>query len=117
MSRVYSTENGRLCPDCGQPVTDCRCAAEKASNRHEGYGDGVVRLRRETSGRKGKGVTLVDGLTGTEAELKKMAKVLKARCGSGGTVRNGIIEIQGDHRNTIRDHLADKGIRSKFAGG
>jgi translation initiation factor 1 len=77
----------------------------------------MVRLRRETKGRKGAGVTLVDGLPSSDSELKSIARALKARCGSGGTVRDGIIEIQGDHREAIRDHLSKQGIRCKFAGG
>ena len=117
MPPVYSTETGRLCADCGQPVSACQCRARKAGARYEGYDDGIVRLRRETSGRKGKGVTLVDGLSGTESDLKRIAKALKARCGSGGTVKNGIIEIQGDHRDIVHKHLAEQGIKSKFAGG
>ncbi|MEX1197061.1 MAG: stress response translation initiation inhibitor YciH [Pseudohongiellaceae bacterium] len=117
MSTVYSTETGRLCPDCRQPDRQCRCREQKLSAERKGYSDGVVRLRRETKGRKGSGVTLVDGLPCSDAELKRIAKALKARCGSGGTVRDGIIEIQGDQRETIRDHLSQQGIRCKFAGG
>lgn len=117
MSTVYSTESGRLCPGCGQPARHCQCREQKLSADRAGYSDGMVRLRRETKGRKGAGVTLVDGLPCSDKELKGIAKALKARCGSGGTIRDGIIEIQGDHRETIRDHLAQQGIRCKFAGG
>lgn len=117
MSTVYSTESGRLCSGCGKPAAQCQCRAQKKSESRAGYSDGMVRLRRETKGRKGSGVTLVDGLPCSDTELKRIAKSLKARCGSGGTVRDGIIEIQGDHRETIRDHLAQQGISCKFAGG
>lgn len=117
MPPVYSTASGRLCPDCGQPPDRCQCRDRKRSEARAGYSDGMVRLRRETKGRKGSGVTLVDGLPCSDTELKRIAKTLKARCGSGGTVRDGIIEIQGDHRETIRDHLSQQGIRCKFAGG
>lgn len=117
MSTVYSTETGRLCPGCGQPASRCQCREQKLSAARSGYSDGMVRLRRETKGRKGSGVTLVDGLPCSDSELKRIAKALKARCGSGGTVRDGIIEIQGDHRETIQDHLSRQGIRCKIAGG
>lgn len=111
-SRVYSTEQGRICPDCDQPVAECRCHEEAIPE-----GDGVVRLRRETKGRKGKGVTLVDGVLLGSADLKKLAKELKARCGTGGTVKDGIIEIQGDHRDLLLNVLQDKGYTVKKAGG
>lgn len=117
MSSVYSTETGRLCPGCGQPASRCQCREQKHSAARTGYSDGMVRLRRETKGRKGAGVTIVDGLPCSDSELKRIASTLKARCGSGGTVRDGLIEIQGDHRVTIRDHLTQQGIRCKFAGG
>jgi len=117
MPAVYSTESGRLCPGCGEPVSQCRCRQHPARALRSGYRDGTVRLRRETRGRKGKGVTLVDGVPGPDSEQKELARALKAHCGSGGTLRDGIIEIQGDHREAIRDHLSSLGIRSKFAGG
>lgn len=117
MSPVYSTESGRLCPDCGHPADRCQCQARKQTAGRAGYSDGMVRLRRETKGRKGAGVTLVDGLPCSDSELKRISRELKSRCGSGGTVREGIIEIQGDHRETIHDHLTSQGIKCKFAGG
>lgn len=117
MPPVYSTETGKLCPECGQPVAQCQCRAQAANSAHSTYPDGMVRLRRETKGRKGKGVTLVDGVGGTDKELRALAKKLKAHCGSGGTVREGIIEIQGDHREAIQRYLDGQGIRSKRAGG
>lgn len=80
-------------------------------------GDGNVKVRRETKGRKGKGVSLIEGLAMTAAELDALAKQLKTRCGSGGAVKNGVIEIQGDHRPVIIGFLKSKGIAAKLAGG
>ncbi|MFG1495745.1 translation initiation factor Sui1 [Saccharospirillum sp. HFRX-1] len=112
MALVYSTESGRTCPDCGQPVADCRCAPDAPPE-----GDGVVRVSRETKGRKGKGVTLISGLALPEKELKALAKKLKAKCGTGGTVKDFVIEIQGDQRDTLVPELEKLGYRVKRAGG
>lgn len=79
--------------------------------------DGIVRLRRETKGRKGKGVTTISGLPLTEAELKAMTQTLKKRCGSGGALKSGTIEIQGDHRDTLKTELEQQGYTVKLAGG
>ncbi|MBL0715991.1 MAG: translation initiation factor Sui1 [Desulfosarcina sp.] len=111
---VYSTESGRMCPDCRQPVAvcDCRRRAPKPS-----AGDGVVRVGRETKGRKGKGVTTVTGVPLDQDALKRLAKQLKQQCGTGGTVKNGIIEIQGDHRERLMAALKKYGWVVKRAGG
>ena len=79
--------------------------------------DGIVRIRRDSKGRKGKGVTLIDGLPLAAEELNALAKVLKARCGSGGTVKDGVIEIQGDHRELLQQQLQQSGYKVKLAGG
>ena len=100
---VYSTETGRIKPE---KETEQRPA-----------GDGIVRIRREVSGRKGKGVTTIAGLEMSDADLKKLAKTLKQLCGTGGSVKNGIIEIQGDHREKIREFLESQGHTVKLAGG
>lgn len=110
---VYSTEHGRMCPGCGRPMDACECRSQSSARA----GDGIVRVSRETKGRKGKGVTLVTGVPLSGDELKALAKVLKARCGSGGTVRDGIIEIQGDHRDLLVAALSEKGWKVKRAGG
>ena len=110
---VYSTELGRTCPDCHEAIGQCRCRA----NRETPIGDGIVRVSRETKGRKGKGVTLVTGVPLPEAELVSLAKNLKARCGSGGTVKAGVIQIQGDHRDTLVPLLKERGWTVKRAGG
>jgi translation initiation factor 1 len=113
---VYSTEHGETCPDCRQPINDCECQALAERERLAGL-DGIVRIRRETSGRKGKGVTTIDGVPLPEAELKALAKTLKKRCGTGGAVKDGVIEIQGDQREALKDALEAKGYKVKLAGG
>ena len=110
---VYSTDSGRMCPDCRQPVASCQCRAAKPV----AVGDGVVRVSRETKGRAGKGVTLVKGLAMEWAELTELGKQLKSACGSGGTVKNGVIEVQGDHVERVMDLLKAKGLVVKRAGG
>lgn len=80
-------------------------------------GDGVVRISRQTKGRKGSGVCLITGIDLGEAELKKLAKQLKKKCGSGGTVKTGVIEIQGDHREILVEALMKLGFKAKLSGG
>lgn len=118
-NRVYSTDQGRICPDCNQPVKQCRCSKKNKAKDSSpaAKGDGIVRVQRETKGRKGSGVTLVTGLELEAGELKKLAKTLKQRCSSGGAIKNGIIEIQGDHRETVKTMLEDAGFKVKLAGG
>ena len=113
---VYSTSQGRLCPTCAAPQAACRC---KALQRQAlvPAGDGIVRISRETKGRKGKGVTLVSGLPLDADALKQMASALKQLCGTGGTLKDGIIEIQGDHREKLRARLQQEGYKVKLAGG
>lgn len=110
---VYSSEHGRMCPVCGQPVLNCTCSKKRP--RIES--DGIVRIHRETKGRKGKGVTLVTGIPLQNEDLKAFAKKLKQRCGSGGTVKAGVVEIQGDHRDTLMEELKKEGWTVKKAGG
>ena len=114
---VYSTDGGgRMCPGCGEPVARCRCKElEKA--RSTPATDGIVRVSHETKGRKGKGVTLVRGVPLAADALTALAKQLKANCGSGGTVKDGTIEIQGDHRDTVVTALQKQGMTVKRAGG
>jgi translation initiation factor 1 len=114
---VYSTGPGRLCPECARPLADCRCRRSKPAQAPVPKGDGVVRVGRETKGRKGKGVTVVTGLPLAGAALDELATRLKKRCGSGGTVREGAIEIQGDQRDAIVAELEKLGWRPKRAGG
>ncbi|MBT2333399.1 translation initiation factor Sui1 [Variovorax paradoxus] len=112
---VYSTEaGGRMCPGCGAPMAQCRCKELKA---RVAATDGIVRVSHETKGRKGKGVTVVKGLALDAAALAALGKQLKAACGSGGTVKDGIIEIQGDHRDLVIAALSKQGHAVKRAGG
>ena len=113
MGLVYSTDSGRMCPQCRQPLDRCICNKPRAAPA----GDGIVRVSRETKGRKGKVVTLVKGLPVDDAELVRIAKQLKVACGSGGTVKDGVIEIQGDHGDTVFAHLQKAGWTVKRAGG
>lgn len=101
---VYSTDKGRIKP------VETTASAPPA-------GDGIVRIRRETSGRKGKGVTTISGVPLDSQALEQLAKQLKQLCGTGGTVKDHIIEIQGDHRDRIRDALQKQGFTVKLAGG
>ena len=115
-STVYSTEYGDICPACRRPQAECACA-EAAEQARIAALDGIVRIRRETSGRKGKGVTTVAGVPLAEKELKALAKALKQRCGTGGAVKDGVIEIQGDHRDSLKAELERRGYTVKLAGG
>jgi translation initiation factor 1 len=114
---VYTTGPGRLCPECARPVADCRCRRSKPAQAIAPKGDGVVRVGRQTQGRKGKGVTVITGLPLAGTALDELATRLKKRCGSGGTVHEGVIEIQGDHRDTLVAELGRLGYTAKRSGG
>ncbi|MEP6545918.1 MAG: stress response translation initiation inhibitor YciH [Gammaproteobacteria bacterium] len=110
---VYSTGLGALCPNCRRPVRVCACpkgapGAAKAT---------AVRVGREIKGRAGKGVTTIAGLPMSLSDIDSLAAKLKKRCGSGGTVREGVIEIQGDHRDVIVAELIKLGWAAKKSGG
>lgn len=100
---VYSTDVGRV--------------KEEKQNASIPKGDGIVRIRRETAGRNGKGVTTISGIPADETELKNIAKALKQTCGVGGSVKDGVIEIQGDQREKIKADLEKRGFTVKLAGG
>lgn len=102
-----------MCPDCRKPVASCNCGQNKPVAKT----DGVVRVSRETKGRGGKSVTLVKGLALDTAALAALGKQLKAACGSGGTVKDGVIEVQGDHADTLVAVLQKQGYNVKRAGG
>ncbi len=110
---VYSTDHGRMCPECAQPVEQCRCgpgAAGRASGSASGNSaKRKVRVQRSTKGRRGKTVSVVSGLDLNAFELANLARALKQRCGTGGTVKDGQIEIQGDHVATLVDFLRKQG--------
>lgn len=112
---VYSTESGRICPSCGKQTAKCVCKKKKAHPSPKG--DGKIRVERSTKGRKGKGVTLITGLPLESVPLKELAKKLKQMCGTGGTVKNGVVEIQGDHRDLLTEHLKSLGYTAIKAGG
>ena len=110
---VYSSETGRLCSGCNKPVNSCIC--KKPSKQTAG--DGIVRVSRSTAGRKGKGVTIITGVPLEGTALKEFAKKLKQKCGSGGTLKDGVIEIQGEHRDSLVEELQKHGWTVKKAGG
>jgi len=114
MARVYSTEHGRLCPDCEQPIGQCQCRSRQAAAP---TGDGIVRLERLRRGRGGKTVTRITGLALDEDELKALARQLKQLLGTGGAVREGAIEIQGDRRPQLREELERLGHVVRLSGG
>jgi translation initiation factor 1 len=117
---VYSTGQGRLCPECTRPLVDCHCRRSKPAQPAAAVappGDGIVRVGRETKGRKGKGVTVIRGLPLAGDALESLATRLKKRCGCGGTVEAGTIEIQGDHRDLLLDELGKLGYTVRRAGG
>ncbi|MCM2312569.1 MAG: translation initiation factor Sui1 [Steroidobacteraceae bacterium] len=116
---VYSTGTGRLCPECARPMAECRCRRSKPAQSQAVVpkGDGIVRVGRATQGRKGKGVTVITGVPLTGDALDELATRLKKRCGSGGTVDGGAIEIQGDHRDTLVAELGKLGYTVKRSGG
>src|ERR1700754_342124 len=116
MGLVYSTDGGRVerCRHCGAPLQDGRCSCRLEARPQ---GDGVIRVRREKAGRGGKTVTTVTGGPGGDASLRDLAKERKRLCGSGGSVKDGVIELQGDHRDKVVDRLRALGHTAKPAGG
>jgi translation initiation factor 1 len=110
---VYSSTNDNLCPQCHKVPLKCKCKQPQSIIKN----DGVVRIRLETKGRKGKGVTVITGIPLAETELKDYAQQLKKKCGSGGTMKAGIVEIQGDHREALIPLLQQQGWVVKRSGG
>ena len=113
---VYSTDAGRMCPDCRQPVASCICKAQ-AQAQQLTKTDGVVRVSLQTKGRGGKSVTMVKGLPLDDQGLAALAKQLRNACGSGGTVKDGVVEVQGDHVTTVMAALQKQSYVVKRAGG
>ena len=110
---VYSTELGKTCPQCRQAVADCRCGAL----RHAAVGDGKVRVGRQSKGRGGKTVTVVSGLPLDADALATLGKRLRTACGAGGTAKDGVLEVQGDHVERVMALLAEEGWAAKRSGG
>ncbi len=119
---VYSTETGRICPECGRPVSQCPCKRNRnrRADKQPPAGhprDGVIRVQRETKGRKGKTVTVVYGVPLESKALQEFAQKLKRCCGAGGTIKEGVVEIQGDHRQAVLDEIRKQGYTAKITGG
>jgi translation initiation factor 1 len=109
---VYSTDSGRMCPACRQPLAQCRCGRPAVPPA-----DGPIRVSRESKGRGGKTVTLVRGLPLDADALAALGKELRSACGAGGTVKDGVIEVQGDHAERVLAWLVDRGFKAKRSGG
>jgi translation initiation factor 1 len=121
---VYSSEHGRVCPSCGRSETRCNCRGKGARARIKAReeadaakaSDGIVRVGRSTKGRRGKIVSTVTGVPVDANELQSLAAELKRRCGTGGALKDGVIEIQGDHRDTLVEELEKRGFKVKRSG-
>jgi translation initiation factor 1 len=103
-----------MCAGCGRPAAACACRQHAAPTARDA---GVVRVGRQTKGRKGKGVTVISGIPLPPGELKLLARELKQKCGSGGTLKDGVIEVQGDHRDALVELLQARGWTVRRAGG
>jgi translation initiation factor 1 len=121
---VYSSADGRICPACGKSETRCKCRGKSARARIKARdeaaaaeaSDGIVRVGRSTKGRKGKVVTTVTGVPLAADELRSLAGDLKRSCGTGGALKEGVIEIQGEHRDTLVAELEKRGFKVKRVG-
>ena len=109
---VYSTGIGKVCPGCGWPVKDCKCSSKRSTDEPV-PGRVVAKLRLEKKGRGGKTVTVVYDLPNNAAFLKELAQELKRACGTGGAVHDDTVELQGDLRDRVREHLVKKGWQIK----
>lgn len=105
-SLVYSTDVGRRCPGCQRPIADCVCRSKPAA-----ASDGIIRIQRETKGRKGKGVTTVSGVPAHE--VQDLGKRLRKRLGTGGSVKGGVIEVQGEHVDALVEALTALGYDTR----
>ncbi|WP_213879644.1 translation initiation factor Sui1 [Pseudomonas sp. dw_358] len=109
---VFSTDSGRHCPECRQPIDACVCKSTAIPE-----GDGIARVRRESKGRGGKTVTTITGVPLPLEGLKELAATLKRRCGTGGSLKDGVIEIQGEHVELLLAELIKLGYKAKKSGG
>ena len=110
---VYSTQRNKNCTKCGNILRKCKCPEPTNLDQT----DGLIRISKVTKGRKGSGVTLIKGVRGDSSALKHIARNLKSRCGVGGTIKDGVIEIQGDQRQLIQDFFESAGEKVKLVGG
>ncbi len=111
---MYSTDGGRMCPLCRQPIGACLCNAKPISVDKR---DAIVRVSRETKGRGGKSVTLIRGVPVQPTDLAKLGKQLRTACGAGGAVKDGVLEVQGDHVERVMGLLTERGWVVKRVGG
>jgi len=114
---VYSTESGRICPECQKPAPECTCKKKPSKAQPIFRQDGIIRIRREVKSHKGKTVTVIFGFQPGQTDLKALAKQLKQQCGAGGSVKDGVITVQGDHRVRLLKLLKEQGYKVKLAGG
>ncbi len=116
---VYSTDGGRVstCPVCGKPYKQCRCEERMSSQMPNKKTDGIVRVLRDRKHRGGKTVTVITGVPASDEAIASLVQQLKKLCGSGGTVKDGVIEIQGDHCEKVQAKLTELGYKVKRAGG
>jgi len=116
---VYSSDGGRVthCPNCGLAYKDCRCDQPASVGQPAKKSDGIVRIMRDRKHRGGKTVTVITGIPASAEQIATLAQQLKKFCGSGGTVKDGIIEIQGDHCDKVQTKLVELGYKVKRAGG
>ena len=112
---VYSTDAGRICPQCGQLVERCNCAQNRGSSTKQT--GGVVRIALDRKHRRGKMVTIISGAPGDEAELARLCRELKKLLATGGSAHDGQVELQGDHRERVAAYFAARGIKTKRVGG
>jgi len=114
---VYSTETGRICSSRQKPVSKYISKKKQSRSQTNIKYDGIIRIQREVKGRNGNTVTTVSGFQINVDELKILATQLKRRCGTGGSVKDSVIIIQGDHRDTLNTELKNRGYNAKIAGG
>jgi translation initiation factor 1 len=113
---IYSTEHGKMCPSCKKAIPQCNCSSNQTSPKSLPNGK-CVEVRRETKGRKGSGVIVVRGVPLSKADLHSFATHLKQKCGTGGTVKDGAIEIQGENCELVMEEIAKQGWKVKKIGG
>ncbi|GAP41389.1 SUI1 family translation initiation factor [Flexilinea flocculi] len=113
---VFSTESGRICPNCGFPKQSCICKNSKTASAAS-FPDGIIRVRREKQGRAGKEVSIIRGISGSLKDLQIHAGNIKKQCGAGGSIKDGEIIIQGDHIEFIMNYFTKLGMKIKKDGG